>query len=305
MSVCIYTIYVFLTIINIEKEYYRLMFIKKLTVGLIVASVLISAPLSVKADPIAATSTESNPLASVLNSPLAVQSVTNPLADAAAIQAAQLQAAEAAQAAAIKAAQEQAAQIQALQAAQIKAAQDAQAAAIKAAQDQAAQVQAAQAAAIKAAQDQQAAAIKAAQMAAAAPISSANAAELAKTYPDFVYVSIGEQMAYLYRNGILITSGPCVTGNASRHYDTTVGFHKIVFMDTNRTLHGSYGEAFVKYWMRFTNGGQGLHDAGWRKSFGGDIYKTNGSHGCVNLQRDVAATIFQYAYVGLPVIVMP
>ena len=285
------------------------MFIKKLTVGLIAASVLISAPLSVKADPIAATSTETNPLASVLNSPLAVQSVTNPVADAAALQAAQLQAAQEAQAAALKAAQEQAAQVQALQAAQIKAAQDAQAAAIKAAQDQAAQVQAAQAAAIKAAQDQaaqaQAAALKAAQIAAAAPLSSVNAAELAKTYPDFVYVSIGEQMAYMYRNGMLITAGPCVTGNASRHYDTTVGFHHIVFMDTNRTLHGSYGEAFVKYWMRFTNGGQGLHDAGWRKSFGGDIYKTNGSHGCVNLQRDVAATIFQHAYVGLPVIVMP
>ena len=301
------------------------MFIKKLTGGLVIAAMLIATPLSVKADPVAATSTETNPLASVLNSPLAVQSVTNPVADAAAaqaqaLQAAQLQAAQEAQAAALKAAQEQAAQIQAAQAAQIKAAQDAQAAAIKAAQDQAAQIQAAQAAQLKAAQDAQAAAIKAAQdqaaqaqaaalqaaqVAAAAPISSANAAALAKTYPDFVYVSIGEQMAYMYRNGMLITSGPCVTGNASSHYDTTVGFHKIVFMDTNRTLHGSYGEAFVKYWMRFTNGGQGLHDAGWRKSFGGNIYKTNGSHGCVNLQRNVAATMYQYAYVGLPVIVVP
>lgn len=184
-----------------------------------------------------------------------------------------------------------------LQAQQIKAAQDAQAAAILEAQ----KAQEAQAALI--AQAQQAQAALAAQP--VIPISATNAAALSKTYPDFVYVSISDQMAYLYRNGLLITQGPCVTGNAASHYDTTVGFHKIVFMDTNRTLRGSYGEAFVKYWMRFTSGGQGLHDAGWRKSFGGNIYKTNGSHGCVNLQRDVAQTIYSYAYVGLPVIVVP
>ena len=135
--------------------------------------------------------------------------------------------------------------------------------------------------------------------------SQANAAALAQSTPDFVYVSISDQMAYMYRNSILVASGPCVTGNASRHYDTTVGYHRITFMDTNRTLRGSYGTAFVKYWMRFTAGGQGLHDAGWRSEFGGQIYKTSGSHGCVNLQRPVAQTMYSYAYVGMPVIVVP
>ena len=86
-------------------------------------------------------------------------------------------------------------------------------------------------------------------------------------------------------------------------YDTTVGIHKIIFKDTNRTLHGSYGEAFVRYWMRFTNGGQGLHDAGWRNKFGQTIYVTNGSHGCVNLTRPTAKTIYENSYVGMFVIV--
>ena len=152
-----------------------------------------------------------------------------------------------------------------------------------------------------------------AQAPAAAPItvtpttceSQANAAAMAATCPDFAYVDISDQMAYMYRNGILVASGPCVTGNESRGYNTTIGFHQITFMDRDRTLRGSYGTAFVKYWMRFTSGGQGLHDAGWRSNFGGQIYKTNGSHGCVNLQRPVAQTMYSYAYVGMPVVVVP
>lgn len=184
-------------------------------------------------------------------------------------------------------------QAQALQAAQIQMAQEAQAAQIKAAQD-------AQAQAIKAAQDAQ---LRAAEL--ASHPSSFSAATMANTYPDFVYVSISDQMAYFYRYGSLVTYGPCVTGNTSKGYNTTVGFHTLYFMDTNRTLHGSYGEAHVDYWMRFTKGGQGLHDAKWRRSFGCEIYKTNGSHGCVNLQHEVAKTIYANAYIGLPVIVAP
>jgi lipoprotein-anchoring transpeptidase ErfK/SrfK len=34
--------------------------------------------------------------------------------------------------------------------------------------------------------------------------------------------------------------------------------------------------------------GIGLHDASWRKKFGGNIYQSDGSHGCINLPRPVA-----------------
>ena len=44
-------------------------------------------------------------------------------------------------------------------------------------------------------------------------------------------------------------------------------------------------------------------DAKWRKKFGGNIYTYDGSHGCVNLPKDVAATIYANAYLGMPVIV--
>ena len=39
------------------------------------------------------------------------------------------------------------------------------------------------------------------------------------------------------------------------------------------------------------------------KAFGGEIYKTNGSHGCVNLPHDVAEQLFGMVDVGTVVIV--
>lgn len=130
-----------------------------------------------------------------------------------------------------------------------------------------------------------------------------NAVLYSQSVPDFVLVDISEQRAIFYRNGVRVLGDNCVTGNKRAGYDTTVGLHKIIFKDLNRTLHGSYGEAFVKYWMRFTNGGQGLHDAGWRSTFGQGIYISNGSHGCVNLPRETAKIIFENSYVGMFVIV--
>ena len=133
--------------------------------------------------------------------------------------------------------------------------------------------------------------------------SEQNAMLYGKFYPDFVLVDLSEQRAIFYKNGMRVLADNCVTGDAKKGYHTTVGIHQITFRDTNRTLKGSYGEAFVKYWMRFTAGGQGLHDAGWRRNFGSQIYVSNGSHGCVNLPRETAATIFANSYVGMPVIV--
>jgi len=133
--------------------------------------------------------------------------------------------------------------------------------------------------------------------------SEQNALLYAKCVPDFVLVDISEQRAISYKNGTRVLGDNCVTGDARKNYNTRVGIHQIIFMDNNRTLRGSYGEAFVKYWMRFTSDGQGLHDAGWRSRFGSGIYVSNGSHGCVNLPRETAATIFNNAYVGMFVIV--
>ena len=60
-------------------------------------------------------------------------------------------------------------------------------------------------------------------------------------------------------------------------------------------------ETQVTYWMPF-NGGIGMHDAYWRSSFGGRIYKTNGSHGCINTPKDKMEELFDCVQIGTPVV---
>ena len=46
----------------------------------------------------------------------------------------------------------------------------------------------------------------------------------------------------------------------------------------------------------------GVHDASWRTEFGGEFYKTTGSHGCINAPREVAETLYQRMKVDTPVV---
>ena len=121
-----------------------------------------------------------------------------------------------------------------------------------------------------------------------------------------VEVDITNQTVYCYINQDLVVVTPCVTGNAWAH-PTSVGHFRINSKERNRYLQGynSNGtryKSWVNFWMPF-NGGQGLHDAGWRSSFGGTIYQSGGSHGCVNMPYDAAAAIYNVSWVGMPVIV--
>lgn len=121
-----------------------------------------------------------------------------------------------------------------------------------------------------------------------------------------VEVSISEQMVYCYINDSLVWMSPCVSGRSGSRA-TKIGHHKINSKERNRYLQGTNSDgsrykSWVNYWMPFY-GGQGLHDASWRSSFGGTIYVNSGSHGCVNLPRDAAAALYNIVWVGMPVIV--
>ena len=50
------------------------------------------------------------------------------------------------------------------------------------------------------------------------------------------------------------------------------------------------------------NNNVGMHDASWRSEFGRNIYRTNGSHGCINLPYSVAQEIYDYVEKDTPVI---
>lgn len=124
----------------------------------------------------------------------------------------------------------------------------------------------------------------------------------------YVEVDLTNQHVYMIKDGAVAWDAPCVTGNQARGHHTPAGIYTLKSKERNRVLRGakradgSYEyESPVSYWMPF-NGGIGLHDANWRGSFGGNIYKSNGSHGCVNLPPKKTGALFDLVYVGIPVI---
>ncbi len=124
---------------------------------------------------------------------------------------------------------------------------------------------------------------------------------------NYVEVDITNQMVYLYVSGECVLETPCVTGLASDSDRATPswGVWALSYKKSPATLGTLEVQGYssdVTYWMPF-NGGVGLHDASWRSSFGGKIYKTNGSHGCVNLPLEAAKTIYEAISPGWPIIV--
>lgn len=120
----------------------------------------------------------------------------------------------------------------------------------------------------------------------------------------YIDISIEKQRVILFENGRKVMESACVTGTPNRERATHYGSFRINYKQRNRILRGSQKlyEAFVSYWMPF-DGGIGLHDATWRGSFGGNIYKSNGSHGCINLPPAFAKQLYERVTVGMPVYV--
>ena len=118
----------------------------------------------------------------------------------------------------------------------------------------------------------------------------------------YIEVSIDEQHIWMYIDDELIVDSDIVTGNLSRKHYTRRGVFNLTYKTRNATLRGPGYASFVYYWMPF-DGGIGLHDATWRDEFGGEIYKTDGSHGCVNLPKETAKIIYENIDKTMPIIV--
>ena len=117
----------------------------------------------------------------------------------------------------------------------------------------------------------------------------------------YVEVDLTEQKVWLYIDGEQILETDCVSGTYGTSRQTPGGVYFIYYRQSPAVLRGADYESPVEYWMAY-NGGIGLHDANWRSTFGGDIYLSNGSHGCVNLPTDAAKTIYENTSYGFPVV---
>lgn len=117
----------------------------------------------------------------------------------------------------------------------------------------------------------------------------------------YIEVDMKTQQLYYYRGGDLVLESQIVTGDMRRKRQTPAMVCYIYNKQKNRVLRGPGYASPVKYWMP-VKGGIGIHDARWRKSFGGDIYLTNGSHGCINMPLEKAELLFHEAEIGTPVV---
>ena len=118
----------------------------------------------------------------------------------------------------------------------------------------------------------------------------------------FVEISLDNQYMWYYVDGKLLVETPVVTGNIAAGDDTRRGCFRIASMTTDTYLVGPTWNDHVEYWMPFDDQ-IGLHDSSWRTEYGGDIYLTDGSHGCVNTPLDAIATIYNNITVGTLVVV--
>jgi len=118
----------------------------------------------------------------------------------------------------------------------------------------------------------------------------------------YVEINLTAQYLYLYVNGTLVVESAFVSGNPSKGNATPTGAYQVTYTEKDATLNGDNYSTPVSYWMPF-NGNVGMHDATWRSNFGGSIYLTNGSHGCINLPLSVAKTIYENISAGFCVLV--
>lgn len=112
-----------------------------------------------------------------------------------------------------------------------------------------------------------------------------------------------EQHFYYYVDGRLVLDSDCVTGLPTAKRDTPEGIYFIINKARNANLVGESWDVEVEYWLGVTYSGVGFHDASWRNRFGGNIWKNNGSHGCINTPSAAMKELYEMVEVGTAVII--
>lgn len=126
----------------------------------------------------------------------------------------------------------------------------------------------------------------------------------------YIEVDLSAQHMWYIVDGSVAFQADVVTGLPTANRATPAGVYSILYTERNATLVGekdpATGEPIyrtpVSYWMPFTYQGHGFHDATWQPGFGGNLYQTLGSHGCVNMSYSDAGTLFGMISAGTPVV---
>ena len=132
-------------------------------------------------------------------------------------------------------------------------------------------------------------------------------ADWGNTYAE---VDLSAQRMWYVVDGAVVLATDVVTGFPTPDKETPSGVYNILELERNKTLVGEIVpetgkpeyETPVSFWMRITWTGIGFHDATWQPAFGGSLYTTVGSHGCINMPYDQAEALYNMLSIGVPVI---
>lgn len=125
----------------------------------------------------------------------------------------------------------------------------------------------------------------------------------------YIEIDLTRQHMWFYKNGNLLLDTDVVTGDVSKNVETPIGFMKVWSRENGKNLKGLTPEGYdyvtpVKYWMPINWTGVGIHDANWRNgNFGGNIYRTQGSYGCINTPFDKVKSIYENVEINTPVVI--
>ncbi|AMB99577.1 hypothetical protein AWM75_06085 [Aerococcus urinaehominis] len=127
----------------------------------------------------------------------------------------------------------------------------------------------------------------------------------------YIEIDLSNQKMWVYLNGEMALETDIVSGMAGTGVPTPTipGSYAVwnkespsVLVGVNQQLGNAYRQP-VNYWLPFDFTGQGIHDANWQSNFGGSSYINAGSQGCINTPPSVMPTVFEMAYVGMPVVI--
>jgi hypothetical protein len=116
--------------------------------------------------------------------------------------------------------------------------------------------------------------------------------DVSRSGPLLLVVSLDEQRAYVYRNGVLIGVSTASTGK--KGYETPTGVFTI--LQKNKEHYSNlYNNAPMPYMQRLTWGGIALHAGG--------LPGYPASHGCIRLPSEFARRLFEITSTGMTVVV--
>lgn len=112
---------------------------------------------------------------------------------------------------------------------------------------------------------------------------------------NYIEVSLADQKVYVFRKGKVAFSCRCISGRPVEGRATPTGAFYIKEHRDHYVMTGEDYETPVNNWVRITWTGTGFHPATWQpwSRWTKDLYKTRGSHGCLNLSPEDAEKIYK------------